>query len=181
MQKIRSLLIGAMALSGCGAVALAPGLAGAAGSTPVTQTLTGAVAPTITLTQTAPGTNLTTLIPGATSTGTVPDLSVSANTAYLLTVTPSTFSTNHLSNPLHIATTATAGTGNTNAAPTGASVTIAWGSSATTTIGSGTAAADAGGTVNPDTFSGAISQPVSFGDAQGAYSVTLTYVATSGT
>jgi hypothetical protein len=48
------------------------------------------------------------------------------------------------------------------------------------TIGSGSAAAAPTGNVNPDTFSGTISQPVSYGDAAGTYAVTLTYAASAG-
>lgn len=141
------------------------------------QTLTGSIPPSVTLSQLSPGTNLSTLTPGSTSHGTEPTMAIDANTAFNLTVTAGTWSTAHLANPLQLVTTATPGTGDTDSAPTGSTVTVAWGTSTATTIGTGSAEADSAtpALVAPAQFSGAISQPVSYADQPTTYHVTLTY------
>jgi hypothetical protein len=81
---------------------------------------------------------------------------------------------------LALDTSATQGTGDTNGPPSGSSESLAW-STATdgVTIGSGSAAVGATGDVNPDTFHGTITQPVSYADGAGSYHVTLTYAASA--
>ena len=168
---------GAMAIAGFGLAIATPAFA----TTSFTQTVTGTVPLTITLTETTPGVNLSTLTPGTTATGTEPVFKVAANETYHLSVTPSAWPAGHLTHPLRLVTSAAAGAGDTNTAPAGSTKTITWGSLTKVDIGTGTAVANATtpGTVNPDTFHGVISQPISYADTHGNYHVTLTYTASA--
>lgn len=159
-----------------GAALAVPGLAGATTNS-VTQTLSGTIATTVTLAESAAGTGLSAFVPGTTSTAATPTLNVFANTTYTLTVAPA-WSVGQLSHPMRVAMSVTQPASDTNSRPAAHTVSLAWGSTtpASVTIGTGSALKSST-TVAPDTFTGTISQPVSYADAPGRYSVTLTYAA----